>query len=137
MTRHILYTKQSRELCSFIFVIQFHSSIHYFVFQNKVLDGEICSKSNRNNTFYGLFFISKSALAACWKTKMLGKIDFQYVNNLVHILIMGFVDSSTVLFHGSHIEFSSAIMLLSVCFIYSLSWGPCTVIPNYPSTSHT
>lgn len=84
--------------------------------------------------FLALFCISKSTLTACGKTKMLGKIDFQCVNNLVHILIMGFVDSSTVLFHGSHIEFSSAIMLLSVCFIYSLSWGPSAVIPNYPGT---
>lgn len=35
-----------------------------------------------------LFCISKSTLTAHWKTKMLGKIDFQCVNNLVHILIM-------------------------------------------------
>lgn len=68
---------------------------------------------------------------------MLGKIDFQCVNNLVHILIMGFVDFSTIPFHASHIEFSSVITLLSVCFIYSLSWGPCAVIPNYPSVFRT
>lgn len=83
------------------------------------------------------FCISKSTLTACWKTKPLDKIDFQCVNNLVRILIMGFVDSSTVLFHASHIEFNSAIMLLSVCFIYSLSWGPRAVIPNYPRMFRT
>lgn len=63
---------------------------------------------------------------------MLGKMDSQHVNNLVHALIMHFVDSSTMLFHASHIGFSSGIMLLSVCFICSLSQVRHAVIPNYP-----
>lgn len=59
-------------------------------------------------------------------------MDSRLVNNLVHILIMHFVDSSTMLFRASHIGFSSGIMLLSVCFICFLTQVRYPVIPNYP-----
>lgn len=59
-------------------------------------------------------------------------MESQHVNNLVCILIMHFVDSITMLFHASHIGFSSRVMLLSVCFICSLGQVHYTVIPNNP-----
>lgn len=59
-------------------------------------------------------------------------MDSELVNNLVHILLMHSVDSSAVLFRASHIGFSSGIMLLSVCFICSLTQVRYAVIPNYP-----
>lgn len=70
--------------------------------------------------------------------KMPGKMESQHANNLiVCILIMHFVDSITVLFHASHIGFSSRIMLLSVCFIWSLSQVHYAVIPSNPRLHFT
>lgn len=59
-------------------------------------------------------------------------MDFHLEYNLVHIPIKHLVDSSTMLFLASHIGFSSGIMLLSVCFICSLTQVRDAVIPNYP-----
>lgn len=61
-----------------------------------------------------------------------GKTDTQLVNNLVHIPVMHFVDSFTILFHASLIGFSAGMMLLSGCFICSLSQVRFAIIPNYP-----
>lgn len=48
--------------------------------------------------------------------------EIHCLNNLFHIPILQLVDSFTNPFHGSHIGFSSRLMILSVCFICSLIW---------------
>lgn len=94
--------------------------------------------TNTDGTFWAYACISsKSTLTASLKTIIIGKMDSQLVNNLVHILLMHFVDSSTMLFRASHIGFSSGIVLLSVCFICSLTQVRYAVIRNYPYCIYT